>query len=82
MTNSSPKRVHFEDESYEDDSTESGDSEEISESDEVSDEDYTAENESSEEELPQEQMETSLLVLDKDMEQSIELVPEEKENIL
>ncbi|KAG1471608.1 hypothetical protein G6F57_011319 [Rhizopus arrhizus] len=82
MTNSSPKRVHFEDESYESDSTESDDSEEISESDEVSDEDYTAENESSEEELPQEQIETSLLVLDKNMEQYIELVPEEKENIV
>ncbi|KAG0898588.1 hypothetical protein G6F33_013306 [Rhizopus arrhizus] len=48
LTNSSPKRVHFEDEATED--TEETHSEELSNSEETSDEDYSAEDEASDDE--------------------------------
>ncbi|KAG1017170.1 hypothetical protein G6F26_011948 [Rhizopus arrhizus] len=77
LTNSSPKRVHFEDEATE--NTEESHSEELSNSEETSDEDYSAEDEASDDELGKAD---SLLVLEEEKEQKIELLSEEARMII
>ncbi|KAG0816919.1 hypothetical protein G6F19_012848 [Rhizopus arrhizus] len=75
LTNSSPKRVHFEDD------TTDVYSEELSTSEENFDEDYSAEDESSEGEHETNSSDT-LLVLEQDKEQKIEVLVEETEKII
>ncbi|EIE85841.1 hypothetical protein RO3G_10551 [Rhizopus delemar RA 99-880] len=77
LTNSSPKRVHFEDEATED--TEETYSEELSNSEEISEEDYSAEDEVSDDELEKGE---SRLVLEEEKEQKIELLSEEARKII